>query len=76
MKSTPSHTPPLKDIGATPGKHLHPTIYRSEKGMATAHKNRGGTREMVTVCIKIQASHETHHVKVRFRFALLQFLDK
>jgi autophagy-related protein 2 len=63
VKSTPSHTPPLKDIGATPGKHLHPTIYRSEKGMATAHKNRGGTREMVTVCIKIQASHETHHVK-------------
>ncbi|XP_063919299.1 autophagy-related protein 2 homolog B isoform X2 [Zophobas morio] len=61
--STPSHSPPLKDIGATPGKHLHPTIYGSEAGTLANSKNRGGDREMVTLCVKIKASHETHHVK-------------
>ncbi|XP_044263557.1 autophagy-related protein 2 homolog A isoform X3 [Tribolium madens] len=63
MISTPSHSPPLKDIGATPGKHLHPTIYSSEPGMLANGRDRGGNREMVTLCVKIQASHETHHVK-------------
>ncbi|RZC41089.1 autophagy-related protein 2 A -like protein, partial [Asbolus verrucosus] len=63
MISTPSHSPPLKDIGATPGKHLHPTIYSSESGMLANYRARGGNREVVTVCVKIVANHETHNVK-------------
>lgn len=64
MMSIPSVNPPLKDIGIAIGKHLHPTIYKSEVGMLSCANNRGGTREMVTVSVKIQNNHETHNVKV------------
>lgn len=64
MMSIPNTCSPLKDIGSAVGKHLHPTIYKSEVGMLACSNNRGGTREMVTLSVKIQANHETHHVKV------------
>lgn len=62
--SIPNPNPPLKDIGSGVGKHLHPTIHKSEVGMLACSNNRGGSREMVTISVKIQANHETHHVKV------------
>lgn len=71
MTSIPSHPPPLKEFGTAPGKHLHPTIYKSEAGMLAGAKNRGGNREMFTVAVKIQAKHETHHVKVSLPLSLL-----
>lgn len=64
MMSIPNPSPPLKDIGSAVGKHLLPTIYKSEAGMLACANDRGGTREMVTVSVKIQANHDTHHVKV------------
>lgn len=68
MMSIPNPSPPLKDIGSAIGKHLHPTIQKSETGLLPCSNNRGSNREMVTVSIKIQASHETHHVKVMIIF--------
>lgn len=64
MMSIPNPSPPLKDIGSAMGKHLHPTIYKSEGGILACSNNRGGRREMVTVSVRIQANHDTHHVKV------------
>lgn len=63
MMSIPSQTQPLKEYGAPVGKHLCPTIHKSERGMLVTAKNRGGQREMFTVSVRIQADHETHHVK-------------
>ncbi|CAH1999640.1 unnamed protein product [Acanthoscelides obtectus] len=63
MISIPSQTPPLKEFGSAPGRHLFPTIYKSEPGMLVCGKNRGGNREMFSVAVKIQGRHETHHVK-------------
>lgn len=63
--SIPNPSAPLKDIGSAAGKHLHPTIHKSEAGMLACSNNRGGSREMVTVSVKIRANHETHHVKVK-----------
>ncbi|XP_056630005.1 autophagy-related protein 2 homolog A [Diorhabda sublineata] len=63
MMSIPSQMQPLKEYGAPVGKHLCPTIYKSERGMLVTSKNRGGQREMFTVSVRIQAGHETHHLK-------------
>lgn len=66
LMSIPSQSPPLKEFGTAVGRHLHSTICKSEPGVLVNAKNRGGEREMITVAIKIQAKHETHHVKVIF----------
>lgn len=63
MITIPNVTPPLKEVGSAPGRHLYPTIQKSESGILATAKNRGGNREMLTVAMKIQASHETHNVK-------------
>ncbi|KAJ8924233.1 hypothetical protein NQ315_007024 [Exocentrus adspersus] len=63
MTSIPNVRGPLKEVGSAPSRHLHPTIQKSESGMLATAKNRGGSREMLTVAIKIQANHETHNVK-------------
>lgn len=65
MMSIPSQNPPLKECIRAVGKHLHPTICRSESGVLVDRKHKGGNREMLSVAIRIQAKHETHHVKVR-----------
>lgn len=64
MITVPNVTPPVKEVGSAPGRHLYPTIQKSESGILATAKNRGGNREMLTVAMKIQASHETHNVKV------------
>lgn len=64
MMSIPTKDPPLKEIGCHLGHHLSPTIFKSEPGMLATSKDRGGNREMFTVAVRIQANHETHHVKV------------
>lgn len=63
MMSIPTKDPPLKEIGCHLGHHLSPTIFKSEPGMLATSKDRGGNREMFTVAVRIQANHETHHVK-------------
>ncbi|XP_072387744.1 autophagy-related protein 2 homolog A isoform X1 [Diabrotica undecimpunctata] len=63
MMGIPSQSSTIKPFGSPVGSHLHPTIYKSEQGMLVTSKNRGGNREMLTIAIRIQANHETHHVK-------------
>lgn len=65
MMSIPNPSPPLKDIGSAVGKHLYPNIHKSESGILACSNNRGGNREMITVSVRTQANHDTHHVKVR-----------
>lgn len=57
---------PLREPGAILGKDLFPTIYQSDKKSMSLSKHRGRDREMFTVAVKIEANHETHHVKVCF----------
>lgn len=64
MMSMPSQNPPLKEVGTTTPKHMHPTIYESDVGTLNVSHGRGGNREMLSIAVKIQANHETHHVKV------------
>lgn len=64
MMSIPSQNPPLIDHFLGAGKHLHSTIGRSQEGVLVDSKNKGEGREMLSVAIRIQAKHETHHVKV------------
>ncbi|XP_050294529.1 autophagy-related protein 2 homolog A isoform X2 [Anthonomus grandis grandis] len=64
IQPTKPSNSPLKDIGAIIGKDLFPTIYQSEQKSILNSGNRSGFREMFTVALKIQANHETHHVKV------------
>lgn len=65
MISTPSQSAPLKEIGCTLPRHLHTMIYKSEPGVAVQAigADRSGQRDMVSVAVRIQASHETHHMK-------------
>lgn len=63
MTSIPNVSPSIKEIGSAVGRHLNNTIYKSEQGMLDNSNNRGGSREMFTVAVRIQANHETHHVK-------------
>lgn len=65
MMTTPSQSPPLKEIGTAVGKHLHSTISKSEPGVLVDAQDRGGNRTMISVAIRIQAKHETQHVKVK-----------
>lgn len=39
-------------------------IYPSKSGIFVDNAHRGGERDMFCVAVKIQAKHETHHVKV------------
>ncbi|KAH1007770.1 hypothetical protein HUJ04_004965 [Dendroctonus ponderosae] len=55
---------PLREPGAILGKELFPTIYQSDKKSMSLSKHRGKDREMFTVAVKVEANHETHHVKV------------
>lgn len=64
MMPTPSQSPPLFDIDSVLPRHLHPVIHKSECGTLQMAQERGGDRDMFTVAIKIEANHETHHVKV------------
>lgn len=64
MMTVPSTTPPIRGIGGAIERHLNSTIYKSESGMTDGTNKRGGDREMFTVAVRIQANHETHHVKV------------
>ncbi|KAL3285630.1 hypothetical protein HHI36_000162 [Cryptolaemus montrouzieri] len=45
------------------GAHLHPTLYKSEKGVLAEIKNDNSIRDMLTVACKIESKHETHNVK-------------
>lgn len=76
MMSIPSQSPPLKEIGTAVGRHLHPMVSKSEPGVLANSNHRGGDRDMVTVAIKIQANHETHHVKVTCYLAFLLLFEK
>lgn len=64
MSSSPNQTAPIKDVSSATSKHLHLTIHQSEQGVLVDSNNRGGERDMFSMAIKIQANHETHHVKV------------
>lgn len=73
LLSIPSQIPPLREIGGAIGRNLHPTIYKAESGSLATARSRGGNREMFSVAIRIQANHETHHVKVH---AISHFLKQ
>nr|XP_022914053.1 autophagy-related protein 2 homolog B isoform X1 [Onthophagus taurus] len=63
MRSIPSQSPALLEIDSILGKHLYPTIYKSDNGVQQECTNRGGKRDMLSVAVKVQANHETHQVK-------------
>lgn len=65
LNPTPSQIAPLKEIGWTLPRHLYSTIYKSEPGVAVQAIgiDRCGQRDMLSVAVRIQASHETHHMK-------------
>ncbi|KAK5648479.1 hypothetical protein RI129_003371 [Pyrocoelia pectoralis] len=63
MMSSPSQSPPLKQVGTAVQRHLHPTIYKSEPGVIVNSTDRSINRDMISVAVRIQANHETHHVK-------------
>ncbi|CAH0551837.1 unnamed protein product [Brassicogethes aeneus] len=65
MISTASSNPPIKDIGTIPGRHLHPTIYKSDVGMSVDNNNRGGNREMLsTILVAIGLNKATLNHKM------------
>ncbi|KAF5280262.1 hypothetical protein FQR65_LT03070 [Abscondita terminalis] len=63
MISSPSQSPPLKQFGTSIARHLHPTIYKSQSGVLVNVCDRSSNRDMISAAIRIQANHETHHVK-------------
>lgn len=65
LSPTPSQIPPLKEFGCTLPRHLYMTIHKSEPGVAVQAigLDRCGIRDMLSVAVRIQASHETHHMK-------------
>lgn len=65
LLSIPSQCPPLRETDGFLGSNLHPTVSKASKGALAMSRNRGGNREMISIAIRIQANHETHHVKVR-----------
>lgn len=75
MISSPSQSPPLKEFGTAIARHLHPTIYKSEQGVLVNSRDRTGSREMLSVAVRIQANHETHHVKVLPLISISHFLS-
>lgn len=62
ITSIPSQSAPLKEFGYALPRYLYSTIYKSEPGVV-AHSNRSPQRDMLSVAVRVQASHETHHVK-------------
>lgn len=71
----PTSCPSLFTVGAMPGAHLFPTLYRSENGVLAANTSASvgvGSRnslDMVTVALRIQIEEGTHYVKT-FRVAV------
>ncbi|KAF5283909.1 hypothetical protein FQA39_LY04729 [Lamprigera yunnana] len=63
MISSPSQSPPLKEVGTAVARHLYPTIYKSESGVQVNISDRSNNRDMISAAVRIQANHETHHVK-------------
>ncbi|XP_011303463.1 autophagy-related protein 2 homolog B [Fopius arisanus] len=59
----PSQTPPLRSINSVIPRHCQPLIYRSREGTDQLEK------DMLTVAVRIQAAHQTHHIKT-FRVAV------
>lgn len=58
---------PLRQPGFALPRNVHPTILPSEIGVSSAQvtgKNASlSQRDMLTVAVRVQSSHETHHVK-------------
>lgn len=71
----PATCPALHPIGAAPGAHLFPTMYRSEKGVlsATCSQSVGtgskNSLDMITVALRIQIEEGSHNIKT-FRVAV------
>ncbi|KAE8748880.1 hypothetical protein FOCC_FOCC004474 [Frankliniella occidentalis] len=71
----PTSCPSLYPVGASPGAHLFPTMYRSESGVLSATTNSSvgtGSRnslDMVTVALRIQIEEGSHNIKT-FRVAV------
>lgn len=64
MQPAPNTSPPLREADSMAGKYLLSTIYQSDGKVLAGSNSHGAEREMFTVAVKIQANHETHHVKV------------
>ncbi|XP_034941345.1 autophagy-related protein 2 homolog B [Chelonus insularis] len=67
LTTTPSTTPPLRSINSVIPRHCQPAIYRSENGVQETPGS--AEKDMLTVAVRIQAAHQTHHIKT-FRVAV------
>ncbi|XP_063976895.1 autophagy-related protein 2 homolog B [Diachasmimorpha longicaudata] len=64
LTTIPSQSPPLRSINSVTPRHCQPSIYRSKDG-----HELGTDKDMLTVAVRIQAAHQTHHIKT-FRVAV------
>ena len=62
LTTMPSQTPPLRSINSVIPRHCLPVIYRCETGANIALNST--EKDMLTVAIRIQATHQTHRIKV------------
>ncbi|CAK9813594.1 Autophagy-related protein 2 homolog B [Anthophora quadrimaculata] len=68
LMTTPSQPPSLRPINSVTPRHCQNAIYKSEPG-ASAMTARNSDKDMVTLAIRIQATHQTHRIKT-FRVAV------
>ncbi|KAK0093179.1 hypothetical protein PV326_014144 [Microctonus aethiopoides] len=67
ITTIPSTSPPLRSINSVTPRHCQPAIYRSENGVHELANS--AEKDMLTVAVRIQAAHQTHHIKT-FRVAV------
>lgn len=68
--TTPFQTEVNEESFDYKSNRFYQTIYKSDAGVFFDEHMRGGSRDMVSVAVRIQANHETHHVKVDIKFIL------
>ncbi|XP_008558251.1 autophagy-related protein 2 homolog B [Microplitis demolitor] len=68
ITTIPSTTPPLRSLNSVIPRHCQPAIYRSHNGLQE-NIEAAEDADMLTVAVRIQAAHQTHHIKT-FRVAV------
>lgn len=63
LMTTPSQPPSLRPINSVTPQHCQHAIYKSEPSATVAGSNNN-FNDMVKLAIRIQASHQTHRIKV------------
>lgn len=62
LTAMPAQTPALQPTNGSVPKHCLPVIYRCESGANVAQNST--EKDMLTVAVRVQATHQTHRIKV------------